>query len=275
MKKSGTERIKKNGATQELMTITPAMATEWLSHCVNNRKVSQKYVNRLVAQMAAGKWHITNAAIAFDRNGQLVDGQHRLWAVLLSDVSIVSWVCRGIDPDAVMSIDTAKVRNLPDILRIGGENGKVTNNEVATMRRMLASFGNAPDWAPEEYSRAMARHHKAVQFAVDNLPTVTSARGVNTGITRAVVARAWYTQDRARLAQFCRKLTSGIVTSEEESIIVGLRQYLQENRGGSFTSRMQRYGKIEKVLALWLAGENPSRVYAVSNEQFPLPGEVA
>lgn len=166
-------------------------------------------------------------------------------------------------------------RSLADILHIAGENGEVTNHRLATLRAMLGGFGNPPVLSPSATSNVLRRHHDAIAFALAQLPTVVSARGVNTATTRAVVARAYYSVDHTLLKDFCRQLTTGIVTSVDEGVIVLLRQHLQANRGGSYSQRVQRYGKVERVLSAWLKGENPSRLYPASGEQFPLPEEVA
>ena len=268
-------RIAGTGPTVERVLITPDQALEWLEQTnTNNRKLSQKHVDRLARDMTDGKWVLTHSGIAFGPDGILLDGQHRLWAICMSGMSVEMFVWRGVEPQSMMAIDAGKSRSLADILNIAGENGDVSKSDLATLRAMLGGYGNPPILSPSEASEAMRRHHDAIAFAVANLPTVTSARGVNTAITRAVVARAYYSVDRAMLKDFCRKLTTGIVTSGDEGIVVLLRQHLQENRGGSYSLRVQRYGKVQRVLAAWLKGENPSRIYPASVEMFPLPEEV-
>ena len=69
-------------------------------------------------------------------------------------------------------------------------------------------------------------------------------------------------------------LTTGVITSEHESVIALLRQQLLTVRSNSSVHRVQRYGKVERTLMAWLRNENPSRIYAVSSELFPLPEEV-
>jgi len=268
-------RLASTGPTVERALITPDQAMEWLEQTnTNNRKMSQKHVDRLARDMTDGKWVLTHSGIAFGPDGTLLDGQHRLWAICMSGISVEMFVWRDVEPQSMMAIDSGKSRSLADILNIAGENGDVSKNDLATLRAMLGGFSNPPILSPSEASEAMRRHHDAIAFAVANLPTVTSARGVNTAITRAVVARAYYSVDRAMLKDFCRKLTTGIVTSGDEGIVVLLRQHLQENRGGSYSLRVQRYGKVQRVLGAWLKGENPSRIYPASVEMFPLPEEV-
>ena len=268
-------RPTKTGPTVERMLIDPDRAMDWLEKTnTNNRKVSDKHVQRLARDMAEGKWVLTHAGIAFGPDGTLLDGQHRLWAICISGVSLEMFVWRNVEPEAMMAIDCGKTRSMADILNIAGENGDVCSHRLATLRAMLGGFGNPPILSPSETSQALRLHHEAIEFAVANLPTVTSARGVNTATTRAVVARAYYSVDPTMLKDFCRKLTTGIVTSGDEGIVVLLRQHLQENRGSSFSHRVLRYGKVQRVLSAWLNGENPSRIYPASAEQFPLPEEV-
>ena len=69
----------KNVPTVERINITPDMALRWLETTnTNNRKVSEKHVHRLARDMTDGKWRLTHVGIAFDPNGTLLDGQHRL-----------------------------------------------------------------------------------------------------------------------------------------------------------------------------------------------------
>lgn len=261
--------------TVQRRVITPDLALKWLGTTnTNNRKLSDKHAERLARDMTEGKWLLTHAGIAFDPNQTLIDGQHRLWAICLSGVSVEMFVWHNVDPQSMMAIDSGKARTIADILNIAGENGEVSTNHLATLRAMLGGFGNPPVLSPSEASVSLRRHHDAIEFAVAALPAVTSARGVNTAMTRAVVARAYYSADRVMLKDFCRKLTTGIITSDDEGVVVLLRQHLQENRGSSYCQRLLRYGKVQRVLVAWLKGENPSRLYPASAEQFPLPEEV-
>ena len=265
----------KNVPTVERINVTPDMALRWLETTnTNNRKVSEKHVHRLARDMTDGKWRLTHVGIAFDPNGTLLDGQHRLWAITMSGTTVDMYVWRNVSPEVMMAIDCGKTRSMADILNIAGKNGDVNNHHLAILRSMLGSFGNPPSLSPAETSQLLRTHHDAITFAIEHLPVVAFARGLCTATTRSVIARATYSVDHAMLRDFCRKLATGIVTSNHESVIVQLRQYLITSRGTSYCQRAQRYGKVERVLAAWLKGENPSRIYPASFEQYPLPEEV-
>ena len=271
---TGNRKHKTNQPIVERMTINSDQALLWLEKAnTNNRKVSDAHVRRLARDMTEGKWRLTHAGIAFGPNGTLIDGQHRLWAIVESGATLDMFVWWNIEPEAMMAIDCGKVRSMSDILNIAGENGEVSTHRLAALRAMLGGFGSPPVLSPARTSQVLQYHHDALDFALTHLPTVVSARSINTAATRAVAARAYYSVDRPALQNFCRKLTTGIVTSADEGVVVLLRQHLVDNRGSSYSQRIQRYGKVQRALSAWLKGENPSRLYPVSTEQFPLPEE--
>lgn len=104
------------GMKAELSVVTPARATVWLESMGSNRPVAQAHVDRLAQAMRDGEWRATGEAIKFDTEGNLVDGQHRLWAVVASGVTIPSMVVTGVARDAFDVMDTGRVRRGSDVL---------------------------------------------------------------------------------------------------------------------------------------------------------------
>src|SRR5690554_2314745 len=144
------------GPIVERILITPDQAIKWLEQAnTNNRKLSQKHVDRLARDMTEGKWVLTHSGIAFGPDGTLLDGQHRLWAIVESGVSVEMFVWRGVEPQSMMAIDAGKSRSLADILNIAGENGDVSKDDLATLRAMLGGYSNPPILSPSEASEAM------------------------------------------------------------------------------------------------------------------------
>lgn len=104
-----------------LETITPALALEYLKHNTKNRVLVERRSRELAAQMKDGAWKQAGDTISFDTTGALIDGQHRLYAVILSGVSISVLVIRGLDPDAFMVKDNGAKRSAGDVLTILGK----------------------------------------------------------------------------------------------------------------------------------------------------------
>lgn len=90
----------------ELMHVTPELAARWLAdHNAGNRSISKHIVRNYAAEMAAGNWKLTHQGPAFDDTGRLIDGQHRLAAVVESRVSIPMHVTFGADPETFTVLD--------------------------------------------------------------------------------------------------------------------------------------------------------------------------
>jgi hypothetical protein len=102
----------------ELTTITPAMATKWLATTKRNRSLSPTTVKAYAADMRAGAWKITHQGIGFDVDGALVDGQHRLNAVIEADIPVTMPVTHGLPRDAQDVIDAPRVRTVKDQLEL-------------------------------------------------------------------------------------------------------------------------------------------------------------
>jgi hypothetical protein len=102
---------------------------------------------------------------------------------------------------------------------------------------------------------------------------MSSARGVATSDVRAVLARAWYSADETRLAEFCEILRSSVARKDSDKPVIMLRNYLCGGAGWDRRDRRERYAKIERVLLAFLREENLIRLNVAAQELFPLPEE--
>jgi len=260
----------------QLMTVTPEQALDWLERMNNNnRPLSETYAQRLARDMRAGRWVVTHEGIAFDPQGVLLDGQHRLWAVALAEVPVRMHVWFDVTPESLMVINNGKPRSLADNLKLSGNNGSVSIRDLATLRAMLGKGAHDGALTAHEAGELLTRHQEAIAFAVEQLARVSRAKGISTGETRAVIGRAWYSADRQRLAEFCRVLRTSVGAGDPDQAAILLRTYLTTSLGGSRKLRLERYRKTERALRAFLRGEQLTRLYAAGSELFPLPEEIA
>lgn len=105
-----------------IQTIQPLEAVQYLETVQNNRKVNRAHVTTLGNTLKDNRWMVNGESIKFaiDENGNnfLIDGQHRLRAVVASDTPITTVVIEGLDPEAFVSLDSGKRRSLADVLTI-------------------------------------------------------------------------------------------------------------------------------------------------------------
>lgn len=113
------------GVKTRWMDVTPAMAELWLLNNFGNRKVSEDTVRTYAREMRNGKWLPTHQGIAFNDRDELIDGQHRLKAVALSECTVRMMVTFGM-PSKVKgsrmtgmdTVDRGKPRSVADQLKI-------------------------------------------------------------------------------------------------------------------------------------------------------------
>lgn len=99
----------------KLETITPEIAREMLKCNTRNLPVRNSHVDYLASEMAAGRWQLTHQGIAFDGD-TLVDGQHRLLAVVQSGVTVQAWVFGDVPLTVQALVDKGRIRSVADEL---------------------------------------------------------------------------------------------------------------------------------------------------------------
>jgi len=100
----------------EVVTITPAEATNWLRCNEHNRPVRKNHVIFLANEIRAGNWQVNGQPIVIADNEQVLDGQHRLLAIIEAGIPIKTLVVYGITEQAFSTIDTGAVRSSADAL---------------------------------------------------------------------------------------------------------------------------------------------------------------
>lgn len=124
-------------SSTEWVLVTPDDAQEWLSVNTKNRRLSSHTVDFYANQIKTGDWMANGQPIIFGKNGKLLDGQHRLAAIIQAGRAAPSLVVRGVDNDAFKSIDRGRPRSIADILHMQGEINSVI---AACASRYLDSF---------------------------------------------------------------------------------------------------------------------------------------
>lgn len=257
-----------------VMNITPEIAEDWLTNCnTHNRPLSDAHVDYLASEMKAGRWRLTHQGIAFSSNRVLLDGQNRLWAVVLSGVTVPMMVAINEPPDVMEVIDTGKVRSVTHILTLTANMGVITKNIMGTLHAMFLRQDSARRRSPGEERDLLARHMDAVRFAIETLPAC-KYNGIATAVTRGVLARAWYSADPERLREFADALRNHRCGENAGDPIRLLFDYLIKTASGhARASRQEAYNKTERALSAWLNGERLTRLCASERELFPLPEE--
>ena len=143
----------------KVQKISPKRAAEMLEANTSNRPLSQPVVRAFAEAMQRGDWLVTHQGIAFDTSGVLVDGQHRLAAIVAADVPIETTVFTEVEPGTFDVVDTGKRRNASDVLAIEGEK---STTMLAAMVRTVWLYENRPD-AGWSGGKAAVTNHQIVE----------------------------------------------------------------------------------------------------------------
>lgn len=127
--KTTTWNMKRFDMETRIVTITPKIAAEMLSRNRNVRAINETHVNRLAEMMLASRWWLNGESIKFDIEGQLIDGQHRLSAVVKSGVTIQALCVYNVPIS--FGVDEGRLRTVGDLL--GGASSE-KKREAAVLR---------------------------------------------------------------------------------------------------------------------------------------------
>jgi hypothetical protein len=105
----------------KVVDLTPEMAQVMLANNSRNRNMRQAYVKRLAEAMTRGEWTMNGEPIQVAHDGTLINGQHRLSAVVHSGTTIPMLVISGLPVEALRTVDTGTRRTLSDVLALRGE----------------------------------------------------------------------------------------------------------------------------------------------------------
>jgi hypothetical protein len=108
--------------TVKIEPVTPTMADKWLGTQERNRHLRDSRVEFFVALIERGEWKLTNDALSFDSDGRLINGQHRLTALVVCEATLPFVVLRGLPPEVQDIMDTGLARKMADALKLRGEN---------------------------------------------------------------------------------------------------------------------------------------------------------
>lgn len=192
----------------QIMTVDPLTANRWLSrNSENHRNARDVVVAKYAADMAAGRWCLTGAPIQFDTNGTLLDGQHRLKAIIKSGVTIPMFVVEGLPAEAESYMDVGAKRTLADQFGIA----RYPNRAVVAAGARLAFA-----WATDRLGDRMENLSDAEvrEFVVANPSLIDAAAFTKTTpgplASSAVCAATWRLIDsghsRSQVHEFFRAI---------------------------------------------------------------------
>lgn len=256
----------------ELVRVTPAKAKQWLTTLnTKNRKLRDHRVSLYANQMERDQWLPTGDTIKFDTTGSLVDGQHRLAAMVAANKTYTLPVVRNLPPEAFAVLDNGMGRTPGDAL---GREVKAASHKAASIRLLIvyeAGFDPRKAEPKQLVSKIdVANFYEANQTSIDEAYPIASKlyesfAGGNRGAWLAFVYLA-QTASPTHVVEFIE----GVLTGENLSrgdVRLALRNWL--GNGNSKPTAGHHLGMIIKAWNAWMRGESRTSMMFRDSEEFP------
>lgn len=262
----------------EIMWITPQMAAAWLMRNTRNRDQREKVLSGYVRDHIAGNFQFNGESIQFDRDGILINGQHRLEMIVETGKPLKAVVVTGLDPAVRATIDIGSSRTVPDAFKfanmanmLGVNVGK--NTAAGMWARMKYGLTATKGKETRQELLAFARHYTGGgEFALCEFGKHKRVRAVVVAPVMAAVARAWYHfADKPKLAWFVEVLCSGMQRHPDDRTIIVLRESLLGGKGKNSNAQPEIYGKTARAIQAYMRGDDLKKIYCPHDDPFPLP----
>jgi hypothetical protein len=123
------------------VSMTPDWALQILEQNTHNRSSRPTLVAQIANDICAGRWLLTPQTCSIATDGTLLDGQHRLMAIVKSGQTVPLMLATECPPEVFTAIDTGVSRTAGDLLRIEG----IANyNNIAALIKAVTLYRNTP-----------------------------------------------------------------------------------------------------------------------------------
>jgi len=264
--------------------INPSKARMYLerneSDDYNNRNLKEWKIEQYAKDMKSGKWEFNGETIKFSRTGRLLDGQHRLLAIIMADVTIKMEVRYGLEDKVIPTIDTGTPRQSSDVLTI---NGFENATKISSIVKFVLNFRSGQyDQASRAYSKGkhaitnemvldyVKKHKKSLYESYsygynkdNNIISGTYLGGLHYIFKKISESEA---------NDFCSRVADGLALSKESPIHL-LRKKLIEDANAK--RKMPNNERIAFVCKAWNHFRKKSKIKRLSldiiKEGFPKP----
>jgi hypothetical protein len=250
--------------------ITPDVARSMLAKNRKNRNLTKRNVGLLRDAITTGEWYMNGEAIIFSSIGTLLNGQHRLHAIVLSGVGVDVLVVCGVDPESFKTLDSGRARRAGEVLAMDGEKNA---SQVAAAVQALFAFVDA---GGKFGAGSCGGGRKATASACHRI--LERNEGVRESV-REMKRNAMYSSQHASALHYLFSLVSKEVASDFADVLasghsdigrpfVVFRESLLRSPVCS-ENRVSHAAKAIKAFNAEVTGDRPKMLKFLKGEEFP------
>jgi hypothetical protein len=281
--KTAERTAERTDITSEVVTLDPIQAREWLdNHNTRNRPLNPNTVEMYARVIKDGRWKVTHQGIAFDTNGALIDGQHRLAAIALAGVPVRIMVTRNVDPDEFSVIDVGRRRTPADALGIAGI--EHNRNQIASVARFLRNYDRLDQggWTDKHTARLdNSNILDAVEdygsTKINSAVRIGATHGRLSGINITVLSAFFYLlhyryeTPLVEVMKFIQGVSSGAGLQQGDARLALRNAMMHPKRSAAKTNR-DRKNQLISVIKAWnayISDREITRIIVRDTEEIP------
>lgn len=229
--------------------VTPEIATQLLEGNTDNRRLDQRRVDAIAADIVAGAWQETGDTVKIAADGEIIDGQHRLWGIVEAGRGVRLLVVRGIAKEARVAVDRHRPRrDADDLEALGGVTDAARAVALVKNLDRLLDGPRVLSYRSVEALYQSRREH--FEWAIEATRT---AKWMSFTSAAAALALAHCVKP-SRIATFASKVLKG-ANLDEGAPALALRNYLLDTRRVRGDARRTVSLKVLRAARAFLDGE--------------------
>ena len=255
--------------------VTPELASQILERNTSNRNIRQHRVMQMASDMANGRWVENGETIKIATDGTLIDGQHRLWAVVESGKSIPLVIIENLPKEAQATIDIGSQRTVADVV---GMRGVSNANLLSAIATLVLKYQQIPDNVWSGPAAAITKP-MVVEFIEQNLPLLQQATAMAMDLGHIRLRNSAYgaavfviaSQGSSEyLEDFHRGVQTGAELGMKDPRLV-LRNYaLNRNQQHTGWVSQQTMAVVLKAFNAYVRGKEVS-LFRFTRDELPMP----
>ncbi len=281
-----------DGIRKEVVTIDAKFARELLTYnnffapkgdynpdAHTNRPLDLRLVDEYRDAMLRDEWKQSHQGIAFDSEMRLVDGQHRLVAIVEADkirpgITFTTEVTYDLDPEIFPVIDTGKKRTAADVLALHNMPNRLA---LAAAVKLVYQFENVPT---NQWGRTKISTQQTLQLA--EMYGEPMRKAVKEGI---LLGKIMIPSAASAGIYLCRKAMPGVdmedftyglksgfdlAPGDPRAALRGFMERLRSQRRRT-SNNVEQLGLFIKTWNHYVEGRPMYQARLRANEGFPLP----
>lgn len=251
--------------------IEPDTAQQMLDHNINNRKILRQHVIKLARALQTEQYVFNGDTIVFDKDNVLIDGQHRLTAIIESKKPAICFIICGVTGDAWNTKDQARARRASQAFdRAGVKHPSAAATAAGHLINLIGTQGyvsNNRSKHPSHQDRFdILDRHPGLLESVAYREKLVKEYGAS-GVSPKFAANHYvaYAEDPAKADEFFERLFSRQGLSKaslksEYGAIYRLRKELDEQKDGKKLSQKDLHNLFNLCWNKFVKGETLKRL---------------